>query len=151
MTPFRAIRLSLFSEIACILCSAVVMAGCNGEKGVDGETPKSVSDFIYLYFPLDDVETTTRLQDGGWQVRIHNSATVTFDSSGSWTDINGNGNTLPAQLVFDEFPSTLYSYIESGENQNNVYSVSRNSNMCRVLLLDNVVIYSITTGKITEE
>lgn len=55
------------------------MAGCNGEKGVDGETPKSVSDFIYLYFPLDDVETTTRLQDGGWQVRIHNGATVTFD------------------------------------------------------------------------
>lgn len=71
-----------------------------------------------------------------------------FDSSYSWTTIDGEGATLPQVLLFDELPPALYEYLESTENLTSVYRLDRNSRQYDVGLFDTALTYTIATGEI---
>ncbi|MDE6460040.1 MAG: hypothetical protein K2K52_04300 [Paramuribaculum sp.] len=73
---------------------------------------------------------------------------VTFNSSNSWIDVNGNGSVLPSILLYDQLPQKLYNYLLETESTEGVYRISRNSRSYHVELKDTYVDYDIKTGKI---
>ncbi|MDE5971807.1 MAG: hypothetical protein K2G94_03575 [Muribaculaceae bacterium] len=79
-----------------------------------------------------------------------NGPTLTFDEDGSWTDLHGNGGTLPQIIAFDYFPAPLYDYIDSKEQINAIYAVARNELAYDVLLFATRLVYDIETGKVSE-
>lgn len=133
------------------ICISVSLSACKGDNGVEPDAPQAISDFIDLYFPLQDVDHTTHTDQGRWVVQIHNGATLTFNAEGEWLIVNGNGSTLPQQMIYDQLPDPLYDYIESMEQQAAVYYVERNNLIYSVTLFDARLRYVIATHQITQE
>ena len=75
--------LNFFALMAII----IMMAACNNDAW--DELPRPIASFISEYFPFGEVESY-RTGDNGSVVQIKNGATLMFDTSYEWTDINGN-------------------------------------------------------------
>lgn len=136
-------------SIAVALMALTALASCHETEG-DADLPKEATDFISKYFPLSYVSSKEELPSGSFEVKMTRGATLIFDSEGSWTDLQGNGDVLPPMIAFDYFPSPLYDYIESKEQVDAIYSVSRTELIYDVLLFDTRLTYDIQTAKVTE-
>lgn len=131
-----------------ILLLSLVMFGltsCSDSKW--GDLPSSISSFITEYFPNSSIESYSENNDE-YYVKIKDGPSMIFDSSYSWTTIDGEGATLPQVLLFDELPPALYEYLESTENLTSVYRLDRNSRQYDVGLFDTALTYTIATGEI---
>lgn len=123
------------------------------EEGVDlSDLPEQVSSFISKYYPGVEVNRWTN-QGGKSTVYLRNSAIISFDNTENknWASINGNGNTLPQMLVYDQTPVALYRYLEELEAVNGVYKMVRDSKQYELTLFDANVVYNIATGDITQK
>lgn len=148
MTKFRTQRLaSLLAVMATLLLTS--LSACHKTEG-DVDLPTAARNFIYKYFPLDYISSKSELASGDYQVDITDGPTLIFDSEGKWIELRGNGGTLPQMIAFDYFPSPLYDYIESMEQLDGIYAVSRTEQAYEVLLFDTIVNYNVSTGKVTE-
>ena len=136
--------LSLFS----LMVLALSVSSCDADDM--GDTPEGrIQSFVNQYFPGIAVSSQNTLADGDIQVTLKGSATILFDSEGTWTNINGNGVTLPAVLLYDQLPSPLYKYIEEMEDTEGVFRIIRDSSSYQVYFLDSAITYGIATSKIT--
>ncbi|MCM1348416.1 MAG: hypothetical protein NC338_03310 [Firmicutes bacterium] len=124
----------------------LLMGACNSDTWDD--LPSAISQFVSEYFPFGELQSYT--EEGGREiVQIKKGATLTFDNSYEWIDVNGNGVVLPQQFLYDKLPDALYRYIESIEAQNSVYRVQRTASVITVDLFDSVLTYNQDTGEIT--
>lgn len=124
----------------------VLMGACNNDAW--DELPSAISQFVSEYFPFGELQSYTS-EKGVETVNIKNGATLVFNSDYEWTDVNGNGETLPQQFLFDKLPPKLYRYLEAIEAQNDVYRVHRTSGLITVTLLDSYLTYDRQSGEIT--
>lgn len=146
MSVRRNIQRNMVSAL--VIVAILVTGACNSD--VWDDVPVPITNFISRYFPFGELESYTT-HGNTETVTIKNGATLTFDSDYEWTDVNGNGMTLPSQFLFDCLPATLYKYIEGLEMQADVYRVTRTSVSITVDLHSTEVVYNRSDGDITEE
>lgn len=132
-----------------VLMLLTLLTACHKTEG-DVDLPSDARNFIYKYFPLAYISSEEELPSGDFKVKITNGPTLIFDSEGGWTQLLGNGETLPEMIAFDYFPEPLYDYVDSLEQLNAIYSITRNERQYDVLLFQTRLIYDISTGRITE-
>ena len=125
------------------------LCACHVTDG-DVSLPKKATDFIYRYFPSSYVSSKEETSPGVYVVKMTNGPTLTFDEEGAWTNLRGNGGTLPQIIAFDYFPAPLYDYIDSKEQLDDIYAVARNEYAYDVLLFATRLNYDIETGKVSE-
>ncbi len=111
------------------------------------EMPQTLQTFVTQYWPNVSVSSYSD-QNGTQVVKLQDSATLTFNSDNRWTDINGNGATIPAQLLFDQLPETLYNYLVTLEATTEVYRLHRDSSDITVTLHASILTYDIATQTI---
>lgn len=126
----------------------IIFMGACGEGSTYDELPGPIAKFVTQYFPFGEVIGYDVAKNGSSTVMIRKGATLTFDSEYDWTEINGNGSTLPPTFLYDQLAPTLYDYIESIEMTNDVYRVTRTDKGVKVELHDTWVEYDDATGSI---
>lgn len=114
------------------------------------ELPGPISKFVSQYWPNPAIASYTEPSPGEYEVVITNGPTLKFDSNYDWTEIDGNGMTLPEVLLFDRLPEKLYDYLSAGSELDNVFSLVRTPRTITVTLLNSTVNYDIETQKITQ-
>lgn len=122
------------------------LAGCSTDKYE--HLPQEIQQFIDRYYPGLSVASYSE-SAGVFTVNLDNSATLVFNPDLRWTSIEGNGNTLPHQLLFDDFPTPLYDYIVTTDNLASVYAVSRLAGIYTVTFHDYTISYNIASEEIT--
>ncbi len=130
-----------------ILFGLMITGACS--NNVWDELPTPIARFIAEYFPGSGVKSFNATKSQTYEVRINNSASLTFNSNYDWTVVDGNGGTLPAVFVQDQLPPPLLQYLQEGNDEDNVFRVSRDENYYKVTLDDTVLTYDISTGAIT--
>lgn len=133
------------SAILGLVSLLVLLSGCSDSKW--GDLPSSISNFITEYFPSSAIESYSE-NDNEYYVKIKDGPSLIFDSSYSWTTIDGEGATLPQVLLYDELPPALYEYLQATESLTSVYRLDRNSRQYEVGLFDTAITYNIATGEI---
>ncbi|MDO4319206.1 MAG: PepSY-like domain-containing protein [Bacteroidales bacterium] len=118
----------------------------------DSDNYRSLADpvatFVSQYWPNADIESYTHPTSGSYIVIIKNGPKIVFDSSMSWTEIDGNGMPLPQVLLYDQLPSPLYRYLEETENTSSVFMLERTPRQYSVTLLNSSLTYDISTGEL---
>lgn len=125
---------------------AIVLDGCSTDDYK--HLPEEIQQFIDQYFPGQGVANYSQ-SAGTYTVNLENSASIVFNQSLDWTTVDGNGSPLPEEFVYDNFPQTLYEYIETTGNLKEVYSVSRNAGIYTVTFHDYIIAYNVATETIT--
>lgn len=138
----RIEKLSLVS----LLIGILMFGACSNDLW--DEVPTPITSFIEQYFPGSGVKEFTQT-DTSYKIKINNGATLTFDSEYDWTSIDGNGVRLPEVLAYNQLPPELYNYIQGIEQQNAIYSMSRDKIYYKLTMEDTVITYEIATGKIS--
>lgn len=136
------------SIIYVFIAIALVMAGgCS--SNVWDEIPDNITSFLSEYFPGQGVAGYSDTPDDGCRIEMRNGATITFDVNGNWATIDGNGNTLPEVLVYDQLPPALFQHLEEMEQTTDVYKLSRTSSTYIVTLRDTYITYDVDSATIT--
>lgn len=131
-----------------VLMMIVTLMGACGNNAWD-ELPEPIVKFVSEYFPFGEVSSYKETTNS-YVVKIRNGATLTFDKQYDWTDVNGNGTTLPSQFLYDKLPSVLYEYIQSMEETDDVYRATRSGDQIVLKLLDGEIDYDGATETISE-
>lgn len=127
---------------------AVVLGACHDEKYLS--MPGDTARFVSQYWPDPDVESVTKSADGSTVITLNGGPTLTFDSDYEWTAIDGNGLPLPQMLLFDQLPSKLYDYLESGSYLNQVFRIARTPREYSAELLNSSLVYDLGDDSITQ-
>lgn len=136
--------IALFMGIALM---AVLPAACSNDSLID-EVPQPVNKFVTQYFPGYAIITYEHT-DTGYHVRLKNGPGMNFDASYNWESLDGYGLPLPQVFLFDQTPPKLYAYLQGTSSLNEVFSISRTSEEYTVTLLDNTLVYDISTEEIS--
>jgi hypothetical protein len=132
--------------LAPLLIFILSVGACS--NSVWDEVPSPISAFISEYFPSSGVSTFNDNEDN-YYVKIKNGATLIFDKEYKWLEIDGNGVPLPETLAYNQFPPALFNYLQSIEQQSDVYSVKRDKYYYRLTMENTVISYDISTGKVS--
>lgn len=130
-----------------IIFFATVFAVASCENDVWDDLPSPIANFFTTYFPGQEVSSYSTT-DNGSVASVSGGVTVTFNKENSWTDVNGNGSTLPSIFLYDQLPPKLYNYLEETEATSGVYKVTRNSEKYHIELKDTYIDYTISSGDI---
>ena len=125
----------------------VALGACSSDASE--EMPSAVAKFTTQYFPGLGFKSFQELNDGGCVVQLSGGPTITFDSEDAWKEIDGNGAVLPQVLMYDQLPTELYEYLQATEQQAGVYEMKRDKYYYKLTMVDTVITYDRTTGKIT--
>lgn len=125
----------------------IVLGACSSDASED--LPAAISKFTTQYFPGLGVKSYKELPDDDSVVTLSGGPTITFDSSNIWIEIDGNGSPLPQVLIYDQLPPDLYGYLQGTEQQAEVRGVKRDRYYYKLTMLDTVISYQISDGKIT--
>lgn len=124
----------------------VFFTGCSSNNLYD-DMPGEIQKFISQYYPNSALESFTS-SENSYTVIIKNGPTMTFDEQYRWVQVNGNGMPLPQVFLFNDFPPSLYEYLQESENTNDVFKVSRNKIAYTVQLMSETLTYTIANGEI---
>lgn len=129
-----------------LMVIVLLMGACN--NNVWDELPSPIVKFVSEYFPFGEV-SSYKVTESGSEVNIKNGATLKFNKDYEWVDVNGNGQELPQQFIYDKLPPVLFNYIQEMEADHSVYRVVRLANIIKVYLLDSDIEYDESTQTIT--
>ncbi len=129
-----------------LMIAGLLFSGC-GNDDYD-HLPREIQTFLNTYYPGQGVSTFQE-SAGTITVNLDNSATLIFNPSLIWISVNGNGNVLPRQFLFDQFPSPLYDYIETTDNLDEVFSAVRNAGIYTITFHNYIIDYNSVSEEIT--
>lgn len=132
------------SSIA-LLWLILIISACS--KDAYGELPDAVAKFVSEYYPFNEVDSYNA-SNGHHIVRMHNGATIVFDSSFEWIDFNGNGSLLPETFLFNCLPEALYDYLLETQQTSGVFRAERNKAYVTIYLIDTYVSYDNGTHRV---
>lgn len=130
-----------------IIFFATIFAVASCENDVWNELPSPVANFFTTYFPGQEVSSYSTSENGS-VASVSGGVTVTFNKDNSWTDVNGNGATLPSIFLYDQLPPKLYNYLQETEATSGVYKVTRDCEKYHIELKDTYINYTISTAEI---
>lgn len=123
------------------------LTACDSDD-VDG-VPSEIGRFVSHYWPGTAISSCEKTM-GGYAVRVKNGPSLVFNSAYKWISISGNGQSLPAVLLFDQLPPALYEYLQDMEATGNVRVISDQAKEVIVTLPALTIHYDKATGDITE-
>lgn len=124
-----------------------MLQGCSDKKNeLWASIPSRAEEFLTEYFSNRALSSVSRGTDGSYIVDIQKGPQVQFSKSGDWNSVEGRGETLPAQFIFDCFPPELYSYLENMESVNEVYGVWRHNGQYDVSTINSTLHYDDVSG-----
>ena len=126
----------------------LALSGCTNHEDVYNDMPQDITKFVAQYYPNSAVESFTET-DERYRVVLDDGPTIVFDKTCSWEMLNGNGSVVVQNFLFNELPPEMYEYLQSTDNLNEVFSVSRDKSDYTVVLLNSTLTYNISTGKIS--
>ncbi len=129
-----------------LLLLGLLMLGACSDNLMD-ELPRPIASFVNTYFPGNSVKDYTFSNDT-YMVKLSDGATATFNINLAWTEVDGNGSTLPAGFINDQLPPGLLEYLQSMTPDENIYAVSRDDSTFTVTLKETTLSYNITDGNI---
>ncbi|MDE6276948.1 MAG: hypothetical protein K2M06_02460 [Muribaculaceae bacterium] len=135
---FRGLILAVLSLVA---------GGCTGADMWDS-VPANIKTFIDYYYPNSELAEYSKDKSGSIVVELKDGPGFTFDRSGIWSDISGNGLPIKEILIYDQTPEPLYTYLEGIEAASGVFEMSRDAKEYHLTLLDSSLTYSIDTGAV---
>lgn len=131
---------------AILLIAGMLFSGCGNDDYK--HLPREIQTFLNTYYPGQGVSNFQE-SAGMITVNLDNSASLVFNPAMVWVSVDGNGNTLPGQFLYDQFPHTLYNYIETTDNLQEIFSVIRDSGIYTVTFHNYVIAYNSVTEEIT--
>lgn len=144
---YRTIRYILLAIILGV--TGALATGCSSENEWD-QVPQQIQEWLAKYFPGQCVSSVDH-SGGQWRLKLKNSCSLTFNDSLMWTNVNGNGGTLPAFFVSDALPPQFVEeYLQVTDNVDNVYAVTREKDIYTVVLQNYTVQYNEATGETTQ-
>ena len=129
-----------------LMVMVVIMGACNNDDAYD-ELPDSVAKFVSEYYPFTDVSSYD-MKGGNYVVNMKNGATLVFDSSLAWVEVNGNGDLVPETFLYNCLPEALYDYLSEMTLTQGIYKVVRNADNITVYTVDTYIRYDIASGQI---
>lgn len=123
------------------------LCGC-GNNDVYYEMPQKIQMFVSQYWPNSEMASFTVTATGS-VARIEHGPTLTFDTEGEWTAVDGNGAILPPTFLFDRLPQPLYEHLEATENTAAVYAATRRPPIYTVRLSTRTLTYDSSTASLT--
>ncbi|MDE7411424.1 MAG: hypothetical protein K2M94_05230 [Paramuribaculum sp.] len=127
----------------------VLMAGACSSNNEWNELSSPISAFVTRYFPFSVVQSYSKDKNVS-TVILKYGPKLTFNASDVWLDVDGRGDVLPEDFLFDQLPDMLYDYLESMEELNMVYRVNRADRIIDVYLANDKVQYDELTMTISE-
>ncbi len=127
--------------------SLPLTTSCSDNNDEYNQLPPKIQAFISEYFPEISVSDYS-FSDNVYHVTLSGSAYLEFNTTPAWTEIDGRGSILPGMLLYDQLPTTLYTYIETIGVTDGVYSLTRNNETIKAGLLDSTLTYDIATDKV---
>lgn len=119
---------------------------CQGADLWD-QMPGEVKHFIDLYYPNSEIAEYSDTKNA-YIVRLKNGPGFGFDTLCSWTWVNGYGMPIKEILIYDEVPEPLYTYLETFEQTGQVFILRRNSKIYEVSLLNDSLVYNISSEEV---
>ncbi len=113
------------------------------------DLPEPISTFISTYYPMSGISEYNE-HDGIYYVKIKNGATLKFDSTYTWLEVNGNGVVLPEIFVQDALEPKLVQYLMELELTDEVYAATNNPREVTLDMLDYKILYIKETGEISQ-
>ena len=113
------------------------------------DLPEPIATFISTYYPMSGISEYNE-HNGTYYVTIKNGATMTFDSSYNWLEVNGNGVVLPELFVQDALEPKLVQYLMELEMTDEVYSAKNDPREVILDMLDYKIRYVKETGEISQ-
>lgn len=113
------------------------------------DLPEPISTFISTYYPMSGISEYNE-HDGIYYVKIKNGATLKFDSTYTWLEVNGNGVVLPEIFVQDALEPKLVQYLMELELTDEVYAATNNPREVTLDMLDYKIQYIKETGEISQ-
>lgn len=135
-----------FTAILSVL--ALALSACSNNEEVYNNMPSEITKFVAQYYPNSQVETFTDT-DTSYRLVLKDGPTILFDRTCLWEMLDGNGSVIVQNFLFNELPPELYEYLQSTDDLNQVFTVSRDSKTYTVGLLDQTLTYDIASGDIT--
>lgn len=133
-----------------LFIGTILLWACSSNEEYDN-VPEPILTFITQYWPNPVIEVYSHPNDNRYEVGIKNGPTLDFNGNYEWIQIDGDGMELPQILLYDELPSPLYEYLESGEYLNEVMEMERSSTRYYLDLLNSYITYDISTSQIRQE
>lgn len=134
---------------AAVAAMAVVVTDCSHSSLYD-DVPPAIEQFIAHYYPNSALSSFTAT-GSSYRAVIKNGPALTFDKQCQWTELDGNGETLPQVFLFNELPPALYAYVQESESLDGVYLARRVRDSYELTLKSTTVNYDGATGVITGE
>lgn len=145
---FRILRRRVLLLVAVVMLAlgSATLAGCSDHDDEWDDVPQTIQMFLAKYFPGQGVSSVTHAE-AQWRVKLKNSASLTFNDSLNWTQVNGQGETLPQMFVSDALPPQFVEeYLQVTDNVGSVYAVTRDRELYTVVLQNYTVLYDAETG-----
>lgn len=136
------------SYIIGLLLAFSALSACSDHAEVWDQIPQPIVNFIETYWPGTYAQSYNQNRDGTITVRIAYGPGLTFTSDYGWQSVDGYGEPLPEQFVYDCMPQDLYRYLEETEMTDQVFSVERNARTYELVLLNQDLTYTIADGSI---
>ncbi len=100
-----------FTSLFIIFIFMNIMPACQNKKIEITDLPELSQNFIKQYFPLDSISSiTTDSKDKKYKVEFFNRSEVSFNTKGSWEEINVKQTPFPIAL-FDILPANLFQHL----------------------------------------
>lgn len=141
----RFVRGMLFPLVMAVALS-VVTSACGDDNYK--ELPREIQQFVTEYFPGLGIAGYNE-SAGVYTVNLDNSASIVFTPALQWSTVEGNGNTLPQQFLYDQMPKPLYDYMVTTGTLDEVFSVTRNAGVYTVTFHNYIISYNVATEEIS--
>lgn len=139
--------LSRIRVCAALSLLAIALGACSHNSLYD-DVPAPIEKFIAQYYPSSALASFTSTPTS-YRAVIKNGPVLTFDTSCQWTELDGDGETLPQVFLFNELPPALYAYVQETESLDGVYKARRDKDNYTLTLLSTTVTYTGSTGELT--
>ncbi len=130
------------------LAAIILLFACSSNNLWD-DLPGPISQFISNYYPMSGISEYNE-HNGNYYVTIKNGATMEFDSSYQWVEVDGNGVVLPELFVQDALEPKLLQYLMELELTDEVYSAQNGPREVILDMIDFKIRYVKETGEISQ-
>lgn len=139
-------------SVAAVIAVAMATVSCNSDDNNTTETiiqeaelPVQAKSFIDSYFgsyTVLKIERDTRSVEEYYEVHLTDGTQIDFDKEGVWTEVDGNGRTIPTGFIHPQ----IVAYITANHPTTSVESIGKEVYGFNVDLLNNLDLRFNGTG-----
>lgn len=122
----KRIVLSFSTFIFVALSAASCSSDDNNSETIvqTSELPSQSKSFLETYFlgyPIVQIQRDARSVDEYYEVRLTDGTQVDFDKDGMWTEVDGNGRSLPTSFIH----ANIVTYVNSNYPSASIESIGK--------------------------